>query len=135
MQAQRHRVQAKLSLLLVVILVPRVLDAAAVQKVDVKAQVPLVAKIECPSSLELAPGETRRMTVRVACNQSWLLAVASDNPFIRATGRYTGRAGGMASKGNSFEVTMICSPEATGRQSTELSARLVSGPLVAGLSR
>jgi hypothetical protein len=103
--------------------------------VDLVAQVPIVAQVEAPGMLELFPGETRVVTLRVACNQPWLLSVHSENPQIKSIGRHVGCPGGMAAAGNSVTVVLTCSPEADGPQRTTLSTRLVSGPLVAALPR
>lgn len=115
------------------LLAPGVLLAGATRRVDVAAQVPVVAQVESPSTLELAPGETRMVTIRVACNQPWLLTLQTDNPQIRTARRYAGSAGGMAAAGNTFAITLTCAPEALGLQRTTLATRLVTGPLVAVL--
>jgi hypothetical protein len=115
------------------ILVPAVLLASEVRRVNVAAMIPPVTQIECPAWHELSPGESREVTVRVACNQSWHLAVLSDNPLVQTTGPHKGAAGGMDAAGNTFTVTLTCADAAVGRQSTNLATQLVSGPLVAGL--
>ena len=125
----------KKALIVPLILAPTLLLAAEVRRVNVVAMVPLVTQIECPARHELSPGETREVTVRVACNQSWLLAVLSDNPLVQTTGPHKGAAGGMDAAGNTFTVTLTCAGAAVGQQRTNLATQLVSGPLVAGLQR
>ncbi len=120
---------------LVVILwfAPTVLLAETTRKIEIVAQVPVVAQVDSPSELDLAPGETRTVTVRVACNQPWLLTVQAENPQIMASARHVGAAGGMSSSGHTFVVSLTCSADARGPQHTKLFTRLMSGPLVAGL--
>ena len=115
------------------LLAPSLLLAAESRRVEVVAQVALVTQIECPAMLELAPGETRQVIVRVACNQPWLLAVQTDNALVHSAGHHTGSAGGLAATSHTFVVTLTCSPDADGPQRTALVTQLVSGPLVAGL--
>ena len=119
--------------IVVLLLAPSALYAAAARRVDIVAQVPMVAQVESPAALELAPGETRSVTLRVACNQPWLLSVRTDNPMIRSTSRHCGSAGGMAASGHTFTIELTCAPEANGPQRTTLATQLISGPLVAGL--
>ena len=85
--------------------------------------------------MDLDPGETRLITIRVACNQPWLLAVQADNPQIATSARHVGAAGGMASAGHTFTVALTCSSTAHGAQHATLATRLMSGPLVTGLPR
>ena len=56
-----------------------------------------------------------------------------DNPLIEVNSRYKGRAGGMGAPGNTFSITLTCSAAAAGSQATQLTTRLASGPLAAGL--
>lgn len=119
----------------VLLLAPGVLLAAVARRVEVVAQVPLVSHVETPGVLELTPGETCLVTVRVACNQPWLLGVQTDNPHIRSTGRHAGSAGGMAAAGHTCTIMLTCAPEAVGPQRTTLITGLISGPLAAGLAR
>jgi hypothetical protein len=116
-----------------VIVTPILLWAEGSRRVDVGVDVPVVAQVDGPAAVRLDPGETRRFTMRVACNQPWLLNVQTDNPLIHVTGRHKGHAGGMGAPGNTFWVTLTCSPAAEGPQQTYLTARLASGPLAAGL--
>ena len=117
------------------LLVPTLLLATETRRVEVEVQVPLVTQVECPSSLELSPGETRWVTVRIACNQPWLFAVRTDNPLVGSAAPHAGSAGGMAARGHTFRVMVTCAAEANGPQSATLVTQLVSGPLVAGLPR
>jgi hypothetical protein len=121
-------------IVVVLLIAPTVLLATPAKKVEVVADVPLVAQVDSPATVELLPGETRLVTLRIACNQPWLVAVQTDNPQIRATGQHAGNAGGMAARGHTFLVTLTCSPDAVGPQRTTLATRLVSGPLAAGLT-
>jgi hypothetical protein len=118
-----------------VLLAPGVLLATPVRRVEVVASVPLVAHVEAPGALILAPGETRRVTLRVACNQPWLLNVSSGNPQVRASGHQVGTAGGMAAAGHTCTFILSCAPDARGPQRATLATELISGPLVAGLPR
>ena len=115
------------------IVTPSVLLADASRRVDVVIEVPLVAQVDGPAAVRLEPGESRRFAMRVACNQPWLLSVQTDNPLIQVAGRHKGHAGGMNAPGNTFWVTLKCSPAAEGAQQTQLTTRLASGPLAAGL--
>ena len=116
-------------------LAPTVLLAESARKVEVVAQVPVVAQVDSPSEVDLEPGETRFITIRVACNQPWMLAVQADNPQIATSARHVGSAGGMSSDGHTFTVALTCLSAARGTQHTKLATRLLSGPLVTGLPR
>ena len=121
-------------LLVGVIVAPVVLWADASRRVDVVLEVPVVAQVDGPAAVRLEPGESRSLTMRVACNQPWLLNVQTDNPLIQVTSRHKGRAGGMGAPGNTFSITLTCAAAAAGSQVTQLTTRLASGPLAAGLS-
>lgn len=116
-----------------VIVTPVFLCAEALRRVDVVLDVPLVARVDGPAAVRLEPGESMRLTMRVACNQPWLLNMQTDNPLIQVTSQHKGRAGGMGAPGNTFSVTVSCSMEAEGAQLTHLTTRLASGLLAAGL--
>ncbi len=120
----------------VLLLAPTLLQAESAHKIKVVAEVPLVAQVDSPPSVVgLAPGETRLVTIRVACNQAWLLEVQTDNPQVRVEGRFAGHAGGMAAPGHTFTVALSCAAGAAGPQVAQLTTRLASGPLAAGLQR
>jgi hypothetical protein len=123
------------AILLCMLVAPGALLAATTRRVEVTTVVPLIAEVESPGEVELAPGETRTVTLRVACNLPWLLAVQTDNPRITPSGHHTGSAGGMTAVGHTFVVTLTCAADADGPQRTALVTQLVSGPLVAGLPR
>lgn len=126
--------QAKLLFVMACFAATTGISAEAARRIHLVAEVPLVAQVETPAAFELAPGETRSLTVRVACNQPWLLVVLAGNPLVHTAGRHAGPAGGMAAAGNTFTVTVSCDPAATGPQKVALATQLVSGPLVAGLA-
>lgn len=109
------------------------LVAAPARRVEVIAAVPLVAQVDAPREIALAPGETRTVHVRVACNQSWLVSLQADNPHIRPSGRRVGAPGGMNAAGHDFTVQLSCSPNAPGPQSAQLAAQIITGSFVAGL--
>lgn len=121
--------------IVVVLLAPSVLLAASVRRVEVVAEIPLIAHVEAPGEQTLVPGETRRVTLRVACNQPWRLAVHTGNPQIRASRHQVGSAGGLAAAGHSCTFLLTCAADAVGPQHTLLAPELISGPLVAGLPR
>jgi hypothetical protein len=93
----------------------------------------VISQIEVPAAIDMAPGETRAVTIRVACNQAWLLNVQTDNPQIRMTGRYFGTPGGTGATGHVFEITLTCAPGSKGPQHTTLAARLVPNTPIAAL--
>jgi hypothetical protein len=121
--------------ILFLLVMPGALLAGASRRLEVVSTVPLVSQVEHPGEVQLAPGETCTVTLRVACNQPWLLAVQTDNPRITPSGRHTGSAGGMMAAGHTFAVTLTCAADAAGPQRTALVTQLISGPLVAGLPR
>jgi hypothetical protein len=135
MRPKRHARGMRGKIFVVVSLItPACLWAETTRRVEIAAIVPLVAHVDCPAELELAPGEVRRVTLRVACNQPWLLAVQTDNPHVRVSGQQRGHAGGMAAAGNTFAVTLTCAPSAHGPQRTRLATRLSSNPFATGIS-
>ena len=117
----------------IMLLAPTVLLAVPTRKVEIVAQVPLVAQVDSPSELDLAPGETRLVRIRVACNQAWLLTVRTDNPQIASSARHVGAAGGMTAPGHTFDMSLTCSHDAKGLQHAVLITQLMSGPIVVGL--
>jgi len=117
-------------LLVLLGLTPAALLAANARPVNLVGQVPLLARVECPPIVELAPGETRIVIIRVACNQPWLFDVQTDNPQVRASGRYAGSAGGMEAPGHTLSIILTRAPGAVGPQRTTLITRLVSGSMV-----
>ena len=123
------------AILLFMLFAPGALFATTTRRVEVTTVVPLIAEVESPGEVELAPGETRTVTLRVACNLPWLLAVQTDNSRITSSDRHTGSAGGMTAAGHTFTVTLTCAADADGPQRTALVTQLISGPLVAGLPR
>jgi hypothetical protein len=125
----------KKAIIVPLLIAPTLLLAAEARRVNVAALVPPVTQIECPVCHELSPGEIREVTVRVASNQPWHLAIFSDNPLVQTTGPHKGTAGGMRAAGNTFTVTLTCAEAAVGPQRTNLATQLVRGPLVASLSR
>jgi hypothetical protein len=110
------------------------LVAAPARRVEIVAAVPPVTQVDAPGEIDLAPGETRVVHVRVACNQSWLVSLRTDNPHIRPVGRRVGAPGGMSAAGHDFTVQLACSPNAPGPQSAQLAAQIITGPFVAGLA-
>ena len=124
-------IKAVLSLLVL----PGALLAGASRRVEVVSTVPLVSQVDHPGEVQLAPGESREVTVRVACNQPWLITVQVDNPSISSSGRQIGSAGGMSASGHTFAVTLSCAADAAGPQHATFVTQLISGPLVAGLPR
>lgn len=85
--------------------------------VQVQARVEVAAKTSGPVSIELEPGESRTVTVRIAANIPWRLAVAIDNPAIRAVAsETTGRPGGYSAPGNTLLIEFVCDPSAPDKQ-------------------
>jgi hypothetical protein len=94
--------------------------------VQVQARVEVTAKASGPVSIELEPGESRTMTVRIAANIPWRLAVATDNPAIRAVAsETTGHRGGYSAPGNTLQVEFLCDPSAPGKQVAVVEYSLV----------
>jgi len=117
------------------LLFPAALWAEASRRIEIVAEVPPISQVESPGVVELMPGESRRVWIRVASNQAWLLSVQSDNPLIRCVGRQAGSAGGMGAPGPTCEVLLTCSADARGPQAARLSSQLITGPFVGGLPR
>jgi len=86
--------------------------------VQVTAQVPLVAAVEGPERVVLAPGEVARIRVQVSANVPWTLGVHSPNAAARRPVTLSGPAGGAIA--NSREVEIACSPLASGPQTIAL---------------
>jgi hypothetical protein len=90
---------------------------AAGGEVRVNALVGSVAVASGPGSISLEPGESRTVTVRVAANIPWRLAIATDNPAIRiVANETTGRRGGFAAPGNTVQIEFLCDPWAPEKQ-------------------
>jgi hypothetical protein len=119
--------------IVILLFAPTVLLAEATRRVEIVAQVPLVAQVDSPGEMDLSPGETRLVTIRVACNQPWLLSVQTDNPQVATSARHVGAAGGMSASGHTFTVSLTCAAGANGPQHAALVTRLMSGAIVAGL--
>jgi hypothetical protein len=91
--------------------------AAKSAPVQVEAKVEVTAMASGPVSIELEPGESRTVTVRIAANIPWRLAVATDNPAIRAVAsETTGRRGGYSAPGNTVQVEFLCDPSVSEKQ-------------------
>lgn len=100
--------------------------AAKSAPVQVQAKVGVTAKASGPASIELAPGESRTVTVRIATNIPWRLAVATDNPAIRAvSSETTGRPGGYSAPGNTLQIEFSCDPSASENQVAVVEYSLV----------
>ena len=112
----------------------KTLAASPARRVEIVAAVPPVAQVDAPHAIALAPGETRTVAVRVACNQSWLVTLHSDNPLVRSVGRRAGKPGGMTATGHDFTVTLTCAATAPGPQYAQLATQVVTGALVAGVA-
>jgi hypothetical protein len=126
--------QSKFIYPVLILCTAKALSSAPARRVEIVAAVPLVARIEAPSEIALAPGETRTVTIRVACNQSWLVTLHTDNPHIRPSSRRVGSPGGMSAAGHDFTMLLTCSATAPGPQHAHLATQLVSGSIVAGLT-
>jgi hypothetical protein len=95
--------------------------SASAVEVRVLSKVEAVAHMAGPASIELAPGESREVTIKVAANFSWRLSLGSANPTITADlSELNGRAGGFAKSGNTVTVLFRCDPAAIGPQSGEI---------------
>lgn len=91
--------------------------AARNAQVQVQSRVELTAKTSGPVSIELMPGESRTVTVRIAANVPWRLAVSADNPAIHTVAsEATGRPGGYAAPGNTLQIEFACDPAAERKQ-------------------
>jgi hypothetical protein len=108
----------RLPLLLVVLVSAASSGAASRVPVQVVANVPLVARVEGPESIVLAPGATARISVRVAANVGWMLDVHSPNAFALRPPTLRGPAGG--ANANSCEMAIGCSARAPGQQTITL---------------
>ena len=86
--------------------------------VRVTASVPLVAAVEGPDQVELAPGEVAHIRVCVLANVPWLLRIHSPNACAQEAGPLSGSPGGMTA--NTRQVDIACSPDASGRQTIAL---------------
>lgn len=102
----------------VLLLVAATAGMAAVSDVNIRARVETIAHVEGPAAIELAPGESRAVSVRIASNVPWQLNVAAGNPAIRAQAAiHQGGRGGFSTSGNTLEIVFSCEPSATGAQS------------------
>lgn len=98
---------------------------ASVSEVQVRARVEAIAQASGPAAIELEPGETRDVSVQVAANFSWKLAVHPSNPAVTATfGTTAGGPGGYSSPGNTFNVVFSCAPTAAGTQASAIQYSL-----------
>jgi hypothetical protein len=82
--------------------------------VRVTANIPLVAAVEGPDQVVLAPGEVARIHVHVLANVPWFLSVQSPNDWAQMPSEISGPPGGMTA--NSRDVEICCSDHASGRQ-------------------
>lgn len=97
--------------------------AVSVSAVEVRvhSKVDAVAQMAGPASIELVPGESREVTIKVAANFPWRLSLGSANPTITSDlSELSGRAGGFAKTGNTIKVLFRCDPAAAGPQSGEI---------------
>jgi hypothetical protein len=111
----------RLSLILPVfaVLFPTMLFAAGSRvAVHVTVRVPLIASVEGPAQVVLAPGESTRIHVGVMTNVPWILAIHSPNTSALQVSTLSGSPGSVAA--NSREVEICCSPDASGRQVIDL---------------
>lgn len=105
--------------LLLAILFPTLLfGAGRIALVQVAARVPLVAAVDGPAQVVLAPGEVVRVRVRVSTNVRWVLDVYSPNVHAMLPASVNGTPGGTAE--NSREVLVGCSSQAEGPQTIAL---------------
>src|SRR6478609_1003091 len=86
--------------------------------VRVEVRVPLVAAVDGPAQVVLAPGEVARIRVRVLANVPWLLDIHSPNTCAVCSAPLCGPPGGETV--NSRDVEICCSPEAPGPQTIAL---------------
>lgn len=86
--------------------------------VRVTVRVPLVAAVDGPAQVVLAPGEAVRIRVSVMANVPWILGINSPNAFAREPAPLTGLPGSAIA--NSREVDICCSPQASGPQTIAL---------------
>jgi hypothetical protein len=90
-------------------------------EVRVLSKVEAVAHLAGPASIELVPGESREVTIKIAANFPWKLSLGSANPKITSElSELNGRAGGFAKTGNTITVSFRCDPAAAGPQSGEI---------------
>jgi hypothetical protein len=88
--------------------------------VRVTVSIPLVAAVEGPAQVVLAPGEIARIRVGVLANVPWVLGIHSPNASatIRESTALCGQPGGVTA--NRREVDICCSPQASGSQTIAL---------------
>ena len=86
--------------------------------VRVTASIPLIAAVDGPDQVELAPGEVAHIRVCVLANVPWLLRIHSPNACAQEAAPLSGLPGG--STVNTREVDITCSPDASGRQTIAL---------------
>ena len=95
--------------------------SASAVEVRVLSKVEAVAHMAGPASIELVPGESREVTIKVAANFPWRLSLGSANPTITSDlSELSGRPGGFAKTGNTITVLFRCDPDASGPQSGEI---------------
>jgi len=87
-------------------------------QVRVEMHVPLVATVDGPSQVVLAPGEFTRIRVDVLANIPWMLSIQSPNAWVSETPVLSGPPGG--STINRRDVEISCSPQARGPQTIAL---------------
>ena len=82
--------------------------------VRVTASVPLVAAVEGPAQVVLAPGEVARVRVSVLANVPWILSIQSPNAAVLEAATLSGQPGGAIA--NTRDVEIHCSARSGGRQ-------------------
>src|SRR3954471_16143668 len=105
--------------LLLIFLLPTVLLGTGTRvPVQVMARVPLIAAVDGPGQVVLAPGGVARIEVSVVANVPWVLAVHSPNAWVSGAITLSGPPGGATA--NRREVEIGCSSQAAGPQTITL---------------
>jgi hypothetical protein len=86
--------------------------------VRVTANIPLIAAVDGPDQVVLAPGEVAHIHVCVLANIPWTLRIHSPNTCALASAPLNGPPGGKTA--NTRDVDIACSPQAPGPQVIDL---------------
>ncbi len=108
----------RLSLVLGLLLPAALFVAGTRVREHVVVHVPLIAAVEGPAQVVLAPGETAHIKVSVLANVSWLLSIHSPNECAQCPATLSGQPGGVTANGRDVDIS--CASEAPGRQTIAL---------------
>jgi hypothetical protein len=108
----------RLSLVLGLLLPAALFGAGTRVREHVVMHVPLIAAVEGPAQVVLAPGEVAHIRVSVLANVSWILSIRSPNDCAQCPATLSGQPGGVAANGR--DVDICCSSAAPGQQTIAL---------------